>query len=259
MAGSPQDRPNPETRARENLMPPRINNQDNGQMYSVLEILKPTDFGIQAQAQMSYYLHLPKEMSNVFSTDWQQKELGANVLSAMIAGNQGKGDNGSFSMNTLYGTAIDAAQGIGIGEGGLEAVRRSGGFAKNTVNTLLFQNSNLRNFQFTWDLMPTNSQYAKKYSSMIEELRLKMHPRLDSSTTYLTPYLFRLKIMVKGKYIMNTLPSALTNLTVNAFGTGVPAFHPDGSPVHTVLTLELQELVPQTQQSISSLYGDNTK
>ena len=43
-------------------------------------------------------------------------------------------------------------------------------------------------------------------------------------------------------------------LTVNAFGSGIPAFHEDGTPVHTVLTIELQELVQQTQQSIRYLF-----
>ena len=51
----------------------------------------------------------------------------------------------------------------------------------------------------------------------------------------------------------------MTNLTINSFGSGMPAFHDDGTAVHTVLTIELQELFPQTQQSIQKLYSDNSK
>ena len=150
---------------------------------------------------------------------------------------------------------VDAVQSVGIGAGAAAGVRASGGIAKNPVTTLLFQSSNLRNFQFSWDLIPLDRQLSNRYEKMIKEFRVKMHPRLDTNSTFTTPNLFRIKLMIKGKYMIHTLPCAMTNLTINGFGSGLPAFHEDGTPVHTVMTIELQEVVQQTQKSIERLYG----
>jgi hypothetical protein len=246
-----------------NLIPPRANGNQSGGMWSVIEILEPTEFGANATPIMSYYLQLPKELNNVFSIDWQQKELGDSALSALFTGGKTGGgagsDSGAVGANAMYGSGLDIVAGAGILPGVMDSLRQNAGIAKNTVNTLLFQSSNLRNFQFTWDLIPLRREDSKGYNRMIEDFRLKMHPRLESNMNFLTPYLFRVKLQVQSKIIISTLPCAMTNLTINSFGSGMPAFHDDGTAVHTVLTIELQELFPQTQQSIQKLYSDNSK
>ena len=68
--------------------------------------------------------------------------------------------------------------------------------------------------------------------------------------------LFRVQVIVQEKKVLVTMPCAMTNLTVNPMGSSLPAFHDDGTPVHTSLTIEMQELVQQTQQSIQRLYGN---
>jgi hypothetical protein len=243
---------------------PVVNGKESGGgMWAVIEILEPTKINADDPASMSYYLHLPKELNNVFSVDWQQKELGSDVLSALFAGGKagaGSGsDNGAIGLNAMYGSGLDVVGSLGVGSGAAESLRQSAGIAKNTVNTLLFQGSNLRNFQFTWDLIPLRKEDSKKYNFMIEDFRSKMHPRLETNMNFLTPYLFRVRLNVQNNVIISTLPCAMTNLTINAFGSGMAAFHSDGTPVHTVLTIELQELFPQTQQSIKKLYGSNSK
>ena len=61
-----------------------------------------------------------------------------------------------------------------------------------------------------------------------------------------------------GTYAGATIPGPIST-TAASNGCMTLAFHSDGSPVHTVLTIELQELFPQTQQSIQKLYGSNSK
>jgi hypothetical protein len=241
-----------------NLLPPGGKTTD---LYCVIDVINPAadSYKVASPAVTSYYLHLPKELNNVFSMNWEQKELGGDILSAIVMGGTAGGgagaDSGAIAASDLLYGAIDAAAGVGIGSGALEGAKALAGKARNPVNTLIFQNANLRNFQFSWDLIPLDKQISKQYEAMIKDLRYRMHPRLDSNTFFLSPFSFRVKIWVKNKYLIHTAPCAMTNLTINAFGQGVPAFHEDGTPVHTVLTIELQELVQQTQQSISYLYN----
>lgn len=239
-----------------NLLPP---GSQNSEMYCIIDVLPPASYGAQASATSSYYLHIPKELNNIFAANWEQKELGSDTLSAILTGSGFTGggtgaDNGALSTGLVKSVATDIVQGLGIGAGAAEAARAGAGIAKNPVNALLFQNMNLRNFQFSWDLIPLDPQTSKAYEKMIADIRLKMHPRLDSNATYVFPHSFRFKLMVKGKMLINTLPCAITNLTINSFGSGVPAFHADGTAVHTVFTLEMQELTTQTQKSIEYLY-----
>ena len=257
MAGSNQDRTAQPPTQYINLLPP---GSGSGQMYSLLEILPPTAYEIYPQAIASYYLHLPKELNSVFSMNWEQKELGADILSGLIVGgNAGGGagrDNSAFGMDTWYNFAADVGAAQGIGAGAVEAARRAAGTAKNPASTLLFQGVNLRNFQLTWDLMPTDAKTSSAYQTMISELRVRMHPRLSTNTAFSTPFLFRVQVIVQEKKVLVTMPCAMTNLTVNPMGSSLPAFHDDGTPVHTSLTIEMQELVQQTQQSIQRLYGN---
>ena len=245
-----------------NLIPPYPNPSKRGQgteLFCTIGVLPPKAYSIKelGSAQSTYYLPFPKELNDIISQDWQQKELGSDMLSRLLTGGEvtgaGAGSDGNLG-NAVVNAFFTVGQSLEIGSGAIENIRRQGGLATNNVNTLLFQNPALRTFQFSWDLIPTNQQLANGQRNMIKELRTKMHPRLDSSATFATPHLFSFQAVAKGKTLVRTTACAMTNLTWNVFGSNVPAFHNDGIPVHSVLTIELQELVPNTEQSIKALY-----
>lgn len=245
-----------------NLIPPYPNPSKRGQgteLFCSIGILPPRAYSIKelGTAQSTYFLPFPKELNDIMGQDWQQKELGADMLSRLLTGSEvtgaGAGSDGNTG-NAIVNAFFTVGQSLEIGSGAIENVRRKSGLATNNVNTLLFQNPTLRTFQFSWDLIPTNQQLANAQRNMIKEFRIKMHPRLDSSATFATPHLFSFKAVAKGKTLVQTTACAMTNLTWNIFGSNVPAFHSDGIPVHSVLTIELQELVPNTEQSITALY-----
>ena len=246
-----------------NLIPPHPNPAKRGNgpsIFCTLAILPPTAFSIKelGAAVNTYYLPMPKELNDIMGQDWQQKELGTDILSKLLTGGAtgaGAGSDkntGNAIMNAVFGIG----QALDVGSGAIEQVRRDQGIASNNVNTLLFQNPSLRTFQFSWDLIPTNRNLANAQRDMIKQVRKKMHPRLDSSATFATPHLFSFQAVAQGKTLVRTTACAMTNLTWNVFGSNTPAFHGDGVPVHSVLTIELQELVPNTEQSIDSLYAE---
>jgi len=244
-----------------NLIPPSPNpskKSQNPEMYCVLGILPPDAYSISEinGTTESYYLPMPKELNDIFGIDWQQKELGTDQLSRLLTGSAtgaGAGSDGKTS-DAIVNAFFTVGQSLSIGSGAIEAARRNAGLATNNVNTLLFNNPTLRTFQLSWDFIPTSQQLARAQKDMIANIRKKMHPRLSSSATFATPHLFTFNAIIKGKPIIRTTACAMTNLTWNVFGSNIPAFYTDGNPVHSVLTVELQELVPNTEQSIGALY-----
>jgi len=237
-----------------NMLPPvqAGSSSPGGDMFTLLGIYKNTDL-VGGSAEQSYVLTLPTEVNDVFSADWQQKELGADFLNRLImraTGNQGPG---VMNTGTVGDFATEIAEGLGF-EGAVRAGEQSSGVAKNKINTLLFQNANLRQFQMTWNFMPINSNFAQQIENFVKTLREKMHPEI-SGYGYATPNLFETKILVKGKTIFASSRCALTNVTVNPFASGLPAFHEDGHPVHSSITLEFQEIIPNTASKIKSMYG----
>lgn len=227
-----------------------------GSMFCVLEVLKNTDLGPGESSGSGYVLHLPKEISDVFSLDWSQEELGGDWISKLItAGTQGGGTGGTGGavLNSGLAFGMDVLEGMDIAAGAIKEAKRFLGIANNPRNTLLFKNPNLRNLQFSWDLVPLNAQMAQNYQDFITDLRVSMHPEV-SGAAWLTPKLFRITIKVQGKTILKTERCAMTNLTFNPMGSDAPSFHSDGFPVHGILTIELQEVYPMSQGLISTLY-----
>lgn len=232
----------------------------NGLMFCTLDVLKPDKFSINdlGAAEESFILPMPKELSDISVQNWEQKELGTSLIDRILVGGSagaGAGSDGNPGA-AVKNTIISGLQSVGIAEGSLEAIRRSQGIAVNKANTLLFQAPSLRTFQLSWDLIPTNARLGQLQQDFVKYLRRQMHPRLDSNAAFITPYLFAFSCKVANKVIVRTLPAAITNLTWNVFGSNIPAFHSDGVPVHSVVTVELQELVPNTQQSIDMLYKE---
>jgi len=236
-----------------NFFAPSTGQPQNSKIFCVIDILKNTKvLEANPSPEKTYYMQLPKEITDVFSMDWQQEELAGTTLDAIaqrLLGSQGQ----SFDLIGIGASiAPEFAAQIGLGGTAKEGQRRAGQ-AKNPINTLLFKNANLRQFQFSWDFMPINAQSANDYETFINDMRQNMLPEI-SATGYKTPNIFNIEIKVGSKVFLSAKKCALTNMTVNPFGSGLPAFHEDGHAVHNVVTLEFQELVPSTKESIKNLY-----
>lgn len=240
-----------------NLIPPLNRGRGGGNIYSELKILSPTSFKVTDVngGGGSYLLPIPKELNDIFVQDWQQKELGQSLIDSLITGgNAGAGAGSSGNIDPMVPIA-QIVQETGVLAGAAAQAQRNAGLAKNNVNTLLFQASGMRTFQFSWDLIPTNAADGAKQQAMIKEIRKAMHPELSSNISFVSPNLFAFSITVSGTKLIKTLPCAMTNFNVNYIGSNIAAFHEDGTPVHTVITIELQEVTPNTKQSIKQLYG----
>jgi hypothetical protein len=196
----------------------------------------------------TYALRMPTELSDVFSADWSQEELSADFLNRLVNNITG-GDTSGVGMDAF----TEALEAIGLGGAAAQTLfnQRT---AKNKNVALLFRNANLRQYQFSFDFMPISSGFASSVDGFIKDIRAAMHTSTASGQTFSYPDLFDVKILVAGKTVFNSQNAALTNLTVNPFASGGAAFHKDGYPVHTSVTLEFQEIQPLNRNKINELY-----
>ena len=226
-------------------------NLDTNNLYTIINTLenKPP-FGIQGGPHL---LPLPKEMdgAGVFTMDWQQESLGGDFLNNLLTRMTSASENAEGGTVGHY--LSETLENMGAG-GAVNAKLRDLGTAKNPINNLLFKTPNLRQFQFTWDFVPVDAGKAQEVKNLIKDLRTKMHPTFGGAG-YITPNAFSVEIHAFGNLLFKSAASALTSLTVNPYGSGVASFHGDGQPVHTILTLEFQELGGLTQKDIQALYG----
>lgn len=233
------------------LIPPRPpvskGGGNNAGLYCLISAYKT---GENAAGGATYALKMPKEVSDNFSADWQQEELSADFLNRLlnnsVGGTAGVGNTGVDFMSEL---------GEQLGLGGFAAKRMfNAGVAKNKEVALLYRNPNLKQYQLSWDFIPVSSKDASGVKEFLDDMRFYMHPSNDGQL-YSYPYFFDVKMFAVGKIIFASERAALTNLTINPFGSGLPSFHADGNPVHTSVTLEFQEVLPKSANDIKSLYG----
>jgi len=236
-----------------NFFAPSTGQPQNSKIFCVIDIVQNDQVAEANPSPLTtYYLQLPKEITDVFSMDWQQEELAGTTLDQIAQRVMGSQGQSMDVLGALTVTGSSMTGQLGLGGATQELLRRSG-VAKNPINTLLFKNANLRQFQFSWDFMPINRQSAQQYEQFIFDMRENMLPEING-VGYKTPNIFNIEIKVGSKVLLSAKKCALTNLTVNPFGSGLPAFHEDGHPVHNVVTLEFQELIPATKETIKKLY-----
>lgn len=131
--------------------------------------------------------------------------------------------------------------------------------APNTNTT--FQNSSVRQFQFTFKLIGKSDKEAKEIDRIISIFRIGMYPKgndviLEYPATWNInfsdgkgqPNTFIPKIFSCYLISMNAVYNGSTNL-----------YHGDGSPIETDISLQFQETRPLTQDDILKLGGEQSR
>lgn len=123
--------------------------------------------------------------------------------------------------------------------GGL--VGKSMGAIANPHPSIFFQGVNLREYTFTWKLIPRSKTEADTIKAILKKIRKECLPK--KSGNYLTyPSLVEPKIE-KGTFGQDQFykKSFVKSISINYNGEGTSAFFVDGNPVSIILSLGLQE------------------
>ena len=125
-----------------------------------------------------------------------------------------------------------------------------GGFM-NDYASLAYQGSNFREFSFSWVLVPSSEEEAKRIQAIIEFVRNKALPDYSSTSGIhgLTkfPYMWKVNPAVGSPIKLQLMDSVITNVTVNYTPSGVLKTYSSGHPLSTNLEISFKELYRATR------------
>lgn len=141
------------------------------------------------------------------------------------------------------------------------AVGTVAGLAANKYQTVTFEKPQLRQHQFSWNLVARSPEQATRMQKMINRLKWHSSPgQIDGSFGFFEyPELFALHFdggegspNAKGnKNLFSISPSAMSSFNVDYHGTGRPLYsYTDKQPLSVTISMTLQEVVVVTKNTI---------
>jgi len=125
---------------------------------------------------------------------------------------------------------------------------REGGQVFNPNMELLFNGPSLRNFNFTFKMMPRSASEAEEIKQIIRFFKRGMAPKAGSGNLFLkTPNVFELRYRQgngEHQFLHRFKQCFLENISVNYTSEGVYSTYDDGTPVSMEMTLAFKELAP---------------
>ncbi len=129
-----------------------------------------------------------------------------------------------------------------------QLLARESGQVFNPNMELLFNGPTLRNFNFTFKMMPRSSSEAEEIKHIIRFFKRGMAPKAGSGNLFLkTPNVFELRYRQgngEHQFLHRFKQCFLENISVNYTGEGVYSTYDDGTPVSMEMTLAFKELAP---------------
>jgi hypothetical protein len=250
-----------------------INNLSNTEEKTLIKTIKRKP--LEANGPWSVSLYMPQSIPFNDGVAYQNVELGA--IGAGIVNSLNSGKN-------LAQAAIGAVQQTtsGLIDGLVENVNSSAGSlaalkvaskvnttAANAVSSAtrvslnpnsrtMFNSVPMRNFAFSFKLIPNNPQEVTRIKSIIKLFRTAMYPEeigFDQvAIGYKFPDPFEIKMLYRDKDVFTKiLPSYLTNVTTTYNNAG-QGFYKDGGFTDVEVTLSFTETRPLNREDIKGDY-----
>lgn len=213
-------------------------------------------------------LYLPGETKTVYSADYGDLNRSIKRMT-----------EGTIALATKATQAINKGGIDSVGDAAQEAIMT---FASDTslakefslqkgktVNphmAQVFRNVNFRTFAFSFQMMARSEEEAKQIKKIIAAFKMGMHPNStpqgeESEFWWQFPDNYDIKLYTPNgngglsadkMFKINTC--ALTDMTVDYGGSGIPSFFKDGHPVDIRMTLSFKELEVLTKDKIAKGY-----
>lgn len=205
------------------------------------------------------YLPLPEDFVQEFAVNYQERDAGViGAAARTTAGREGIQairnmiTSGSEGIDANAVGRIDALRSIGeISEyagfaaltgvsdivGGM--IGQESGRIANPHPSVFFQGVNLRQYTFTWKLIPRSSNEATIIKNILKKIKDDCLPKKDGNFLRY-PKLVQPRIQ-NGNFGQDYKKSLVQSISINYTGEGTSAFFVDGNPVSIILTLGFQE------------------
>ena len=173
------------------------------------------------------------------------KDLLTDVSKSVIDALKGGGSPEAARLGAIQGAKL--VRGIAsLGNGGIaNAGNVAAGVTIAPNQRTLFKRVNMREFSFSFSLVPSSAEEASSVDSIVDFFRHFLYPEPimvgDVRVGYKYPEKFKIKVSsFRGWEPVQIQPSYLRNLSVTTNPNGM-AFHKDGKPVETQITLNFIE------------------
>lgn len=216
-------------------------------------------------------LYMPEDISTGYKANWSGKafsNIGADILGTVGSGDINEALQNAFgassttinqaipnTMNSLIRKTISKITGESVSANDLFAATR--GVILNPNVELLFQGTDLRNFQLNYKLVPRNPTEAGKIKNIIDVFKRSMLPSfakngdirfsegISASNNFIrVPDVCKITFMRGGNRnpdVPQYKMCAITNVDINYTPDGTYATYGDGTMVAYGLSLSFQE------------------
>ena len=248
----------------------------NGQHYLLIDsYISKNAINNESKRESSIALYIPPNaMKTGFSGNYANEE-GAALKAATATGFSniknplsfskdwfGVGDAaaGAWSgMKSAADGSVSGALGIGAKIADKAGFAGATGVAVNNHMALVYKGpTDFRTHDFMFSFWPKDPSEADIVRGILNDFEQGMLPRVGggqinsrrlSAPFFHAPRHYKLKFCKGGRssgnvnpYLFQIKTSVITSMQVNHDPEGIVSFHPDGSPVHTTLTLSFKEI-----------------
>jgi len=227
----------------------------------------------------TWVLPLPQDLSDVNSFEYEPIEFGGVTMALdsfynAITLGQDKGNttgasNKTFDMGVQAGGALVAAGTTTLdligSENAKNAVRAKYRQTANPNLEALFKSSNLRTFQFSWNITPLTEADSEQLSDFVSTFKKSIYPGSgsllltgNSAQLLFFPYEFVVSFYSQGirggsNLIFSTASCACTDFTVQYTPNGAFNTHIDGKPTALSMNATFQEMYILSSNDIEQL------
>lgn len=161
----------------------------------------------------------------------------------------------STSFNSDQKEAIAALTERFLPEGPAAAVRAGTGITANPHTRSIFRDVALRQFSFTFSLLPMSPEEASQAEQIVQFFRENLYPeKVNNGYSYKFPVKFRIQFKYNGEEIAHKLlPCYLTSVQTS-YNSNSGSFHSDGKFSQTDISVTFQEEKTLTKEDIQAGY-----
>ena len=205
----------------------------------------------------SICLYMPTDIqiadTMLYNEDTRQFAAGANELitggmnafdSAAVKASKQAITLGSAVLGRAMGSGIiGALAGYGLGDIVSDEMQRSTGQLLNPNEFISYASTGLRNFTFTYTLLPDSENESNQIAGLIKFFRMSAHATKNSQITITVPD--QVIVSFHGAKDMIQLPPCVIESVGVTYNPNVSSFFKqNNSPVEVGLTVTLKEIVP---------------
>jgi hypothetical protein len=209
-------------------------------------------------------LPLPKKINDTQTVTWEQIEGGAVAAAIEVLSAGGTAQEAAAALGATAGLNVlpTIAQYLNFGRnitGGIASIAASGlpgavdqvlgsqfGVSINPFLTMLFKTSNFKEHTLQWTFTPNNEQESNVLAGIINYFKFNMLPSYNGPFLNY-PNIALIRFFPQDQFTFKFKPCAVSAVSVDYSGGGMPSFFRNGAPTVVNLAVQLKEIELWTQ------------